>query len=166
MRLPPRRMVSFEPRYAEPVDGADPSWCAPDKKDKAKADKAAKFAAKQKAMKEQQQQVPAAQAAPKVKAPAAPALPRYEDATPAGEKKIIQPFGHPHFSAYNPSAVESAWYQWWEKSGFFKPETHGSSEVGTYVIPLPPPNVTGALHCGHGLANSLQDTLIRWHRMR
>lgn len=34
------------------------------------------------------------------------------------------------------------------------------------MIPLPPPNVTGRLHCGHALANSLQDTLIRWHRMR
>jgi len=147
-------------------DSPAPEQPAPKKIDKKKADKAAKFAAKQQALKEKQQAAPAAQAAPKPKAPAAPALPRYEDKTPAGEKKIIQPFDHPHFSAYNPSAVESAWYSWWEKSGFFKPETHGSEEVGTYVIPLPPPNVTGALHCGHGLANSLQDTLIRWHRMR
>jgi valyl-tRNA synthetase len=37
---------------------------------------------------------------------------------------------------------------------------------GSFVIPIPPPNVTGALHCGHALGNALQDLLIRWHRMR
>ncbi|KAK5654450.1 hypothetical protein OQA88_7361 [Cercophora sp. LCS_1] len=152
----------------EPPAAPAPATDAPapkknDKKEKARLEKAAKFAAKQAA---KQQQAPAAQSAPKEKKPAAPVLPPYTDETPEGEKKVIQPFDHPYFSAYNPSAVESAWYSWWEKSGFFKPETHGSPEVGTYVIPLPPPNVTGALHCGHALANSLQDTLIRWHRQR
>jgi len=139
--------------------------CVIDKKEKAKAEKAAKFAAKQQMKQQAQQQAPASQSTPKTKAPT-PSLPPYEDPTRPGEKKVIQPFDHPHFSAYVPSAVESSWYQWWEKSGFFKPETHGSPEIGTYVIPLPPPNVTGALHCGHALANSLQDTLIRWHRMK
>ena len=67
---------------------------------------------------------------------------------------------------YNPKAVEAAWYGWWEQSGFFKPQHNGASKKGRFVIPLPPPNVTGALHCGHALANSLQDTLIRWYRMR
>lgn len=140
----------------------------PEQKEKAKADKAAKFAAKQAKLKQQQQQPQpqqkaAAQPTPKTQAPA---LPPYVDETPAGEKKIIQPLDHPHFQAYNPKAVESAWYTWWEKSGFFQPRPARSPDAGRFVIPLPPPNVTGALHCGHALANSLQDTLIRWYRMK
>lgn len=139
----------------------------PEQKEKAKADKAAKFAAKQAKLKQQQpQQKAATPSAPKAPKAQPPALPPYQDETPAGEKKIIQSFDHPHFQAYNPKAVESAWYQWWEKSGFFQPREARTPEAGKFVIPLPPPNVTGALHCGHALANSLQDTLIRWYRMR
>ncbi|KAK4102743.1 hypothetical protein N658DRAFT_514888 [Parathielavia hyrcaniae] len=138
-----------------------------EQKEKAKADKAAKFAAKQAKLKQQQQQQPqqkaAAPAAPKAQAPS---LPPYRDETPAGEKKIIRPFEDLHFQAYNPKAVESSWYQWWEKSGFFQPKLPESPDAKKFVIPLPPPNVTGALHCGHALANSLQDTLIRWYRMK
>ncbi|KAH5139307.1 hypothetical protein HBH69_219630 [Parastagonospora nodorum] len=55
------------------------------------------------------------------------------------------------------------------KEGFFKPEfTQGGEPKanGTFVIPIPPPNVTGKLHCGHALATSLQDLLVRWHRMQ
>lgn len=98
-----------------------------------------------------------------------PALPPFKDDTPPGAKKTIRSFEDPYFQAFNPKAVESGWYAWWEKSGYFKPEAHSDSPVGQgkkFVIPLPPPNVTGALHCGHALANSLQDCLIRWHRMR
>lgn len=68
-------------------------------------------------------------------------------------------------AAYDPVAVESAWYSWWEESGFFKPQyaPDGSPKAeGTFVIPQPPPNVTGALHIGHGMAIALEDTLIRW----
>lgn len=131
------------------------------------AEKAAKFAAKQAKQKQEKSSQPK-QKAQSSKAESQPALPPFENDTPPGEKKVLHSFDHPHFSAYNPSAVEAAWYQWWEKSGFFKPEAckQGSDAAGTFVIPLPPPNVTGALHCGHALANSLQDTLIRWHRMR
>ncbi|GAB1312199.1 Valine--tRNA ligase, mitochondrial [Madurella fahalii] len=135
------------------------------------AEKAAKFAAKQAKLKEkaaatQSTEPTTAKTAKGAKAPA-PALPPYEDKTPPGQKKILQPFDHPHFQAYSPSAVEAGWYQWWEKSGFFRPEALGDKKpAGKFVIPLPPPNVTGALHCGHALANSLQDTLIRWYRMR
>ncbi|KAK0725592.1 tRNA synthetases class I-domain-containing protein [Lasiosphaeris hirsuta] len=136
-----------------------------EQKEKAKADKAAKFAAKQSKIKQQPKQA-AAQPTPKAAKVQAPALPAFKNDTPAGDKKAIKPFDDPYFNAYNPSAVEAAWYEWWEKSGFFKPETHGSADIGTFVIPLPPPNVTGALHCGHALANSLQDTLIRWYRMK
>ncbi|KAK2755898.1 valine--tRNA ligase [Arachnomyces sp. PD_36] len=129
--------------------------------EKARADKAAKFAAKQEKLK--QQNANKAQAQPKK---VVQTLPAYQDPTPPGEKKQIQPFDSPHFSAYNPNAVESSWYTWWEKSGFFKPEACKSDTDEKFVISLPPPNVTGALHCGHALANSLQDTLIRWYRMK
>lgn len=61
--------------------------------------------------------------------------------------------------AYNPSAVESSWYQWWEKQGMFKPD---ESATESYTIPLPPPNVTGSLHLGHALTNAIQDCMIRW----
>lgn len=140
-----------------------------------KAEKAAKFAAKQAkaaAAKATEGSKPAGadtNKPAKEKAPkaAAPELPAWEEKTKPGEKKITYPLDDPHFSAYSPKAVESAWYEWWEASGFFKPENRrpGPSK-GRFVIPLPPPNVTGRLHCGHALANSLQDTLIRWHRMR
>jgi valyl-tRNA synthetase len=137
-----------------------------EKKNKAKE----KAAAKAKALAKQAAQKDAP-AAPKAKEKAAKeVLPPFENTTPPGEKKDLYPLdddAHPHFKAYSPQAVEAAWGQWWEKSGFYKPQ--GTSEVRSekrFVIPLPPPNVTGALHCGHALANSLQDTLIRWHRMR
>lgn len=71
--------------------------------------------------------------------------------------------------AYIPGVVESAWYAWWEKEGFFEPKFGSDKKVkkeGYFVIPEPPPNVTGALHMGHALPNALQDTLIRWNRMR
>lgn len=75
----------------------------------------------------------------------------------------------PLLNSYQPKAVEAAWYAWWEESGFFKPR-YGSdgkpSSKGTYVIPIPPPNITGSLHLGHGLTNAIQDALIRYHRMR
>lgn len=72
-------------------------------------------------------------------------------------------------ASYNPLAVESAWYDWWEKEDMFKPkfEADGSvSPKGTFVIPIPPPNVTGALHIGHALTVAIQDCLVRWHRMK
>jgi len=74
-----------------------------------------------------------------------------------------------HHKAYIPSVVESAWNDWWEKEGFFKPEYTKDGEVkpkGSFVVTIPPPNVTGALHIGHAIATTLQDTMVRWHRMR
>lgn len=93
----------------------------------------------------------------------------YRELTPFGEKKILQPLDGPDHKAYNPIAVESAWYAWWEKEGFFIPEFGPDGKVkkeGYFVIVEPPPNVTGALHFGHALPNALQDCLIRWNRMR
>ncbi|KAM7205653.1 tRNA synthetases class I (I, L, M and V) domain containing protein [Rhypophila sp. PSN 637] len=169
---PSNRPFSSQTKYKMETPAGAPGVQPPAKtkeqKEKAKADKAAekaaKFAAKQQAakLKQPQQQ----KSAPAPKKAEAPALPPYQDETPEGEKKKLQSFDHPHFQAYNPKAVEAAWYSWWEKSGFFKPQHEGKSKAGRFVIPLPPPNVTGALHCGHALANSLQDTLIRWYRMK
>lgn len=69
---------------------------------------------------------------------------------------------------YNPRAVESAWYEWWLQEGFFKPELTADGNPkpeGLFVIPAPPPNVTGSLHIGHALTVAIQDALIRWNRM-
>lgn len=64
--------------------------------------------------------------------------------------------------AYQPKDFEDKIYRLWEESGCFKP---ADSEKNPFVIVIPPPNVTGILHMGHGLNNSLQDILIRYHRM-
>lgn len=73
-------------------------------------------------------------------------------------------------SGYNPEHVEQSWFEWWEKSGFYTPpevtDSNPYDAEKTFVIPAPPPNVTGALHIGHALTISIQDSLIRWHRMR
>lgn len=69
-------------------------------------------------------------------------------------------------TGYNPMAVEAAWYDWWEKEGMFKPEVQpegAKNPKGTFVVPAPPPNVTGSLHIGHALTVSIQDTLVRWY---
>jgi len=63
---------------------------------------------------------------------------------------------------YNPKSFESAIYDWWEKSGCFVPRGEGKA----YVIPMPPPNVTGKLHMGHAIFVALEDILSRFHRMR
>lgn len=63
---------------------------------------------------------------------------------------------------YQPQAIESRWYEAWEKQGYFKPAGKGTP----YCIMIPPPNVTGSLHMGHGFNNAVMDTLIRYHRMK
>ena len=66
--------------------------------------------------------------------------------------------------AYEPAAIEEKWYSRWESNRLF----HGEPKPGKkpYSIVIPPPNVTGILTMGHVLNNTLQDILIRWHRMR
>lgn len=153
-------------------------------KEQAKADKLAKFQAKQ--AKKQEEAGAAAPAAAqkkeKKKKEAEVAEPEYVEETPKGQKKsecfivceIQGCIAHVLRAdvvlkelpkAYNPKAVESAWYDWWEAQGYFKPEYAPDGKVkdkGSFVIVIPPPNVTGALHCGHAIATTLQDTLIRW----
>ena len=63
--------------------------------------------------------------------------------------------------AYEPSEVEEGLYAWWEEQGFFRPSGSGTP----FTIIMPPPNVTGELHLGHGLTVAVEDLLIRWHRM-
>ena len=80
--------------------------------------------------------------------------------------------------AYNPKDFEDRIYNEWVEKGMFKPASDESSplhqnylknkehgKVGKYVVVIPPPNVTGVLHMGHGLNNTLQDIVVRYHRM-
>ncbi|KAL7819054.1 tRNA synthetases class I domain-containing protein [Trichoderma gracile] len=137
-------------------------------KERKKAEKAAKLEAK-KAKAAAAAAAPAKEKKAKKEKVEEEPLPAYVEDTPAGEKKRIRSFDDPHFKAYNPVAVESAWYSWWEKEGFFKPEFTPDGNVkeeGSFVIVHPPPNVTGSLHMGHALGDSLQDLMIRWNRMQ
>ncbi|MEI7892026.1 MAG: valine--tRNA ligase [Myxococcales bacterium] len=68
--------------------------------------------------------------------------------------------------AYDPSEVESRWYAFWEKHGVFEASDAATDHRPVYVLPMPPPNVTGSLHMGHALTCTLEDALVRWHRMR
>src|SRR5476651_2276370 len=65
---------------------------------------------------------------------------------------------------YDPKEIEARRYPEWENSGAFK--AHPESQRPPYCIVIPPPNVTGSLHMGHALDNTLQDVLIRWRRMK
>ena len=64
--------------------------------------------------------------------------------------------------SFEPSQIETRWYDHWESNGYFKPSGKGTP----YSIMLPPPNVTGTLHMGHAFQHTIMDTLIRYHRMR
>eukprot|EP00834_Sanchytrium_tribonematis_P000236 NODE_5_length_72347_cov_1.339331.p4 type:complete len:901 gc:universal NODE_5_length_72347_cov_1.339331:58437-55735(-) len=85
---------------------------------------------------------------------------KYVNVTPKGEKKVLGEFQ----AKYDPEAVEAAWQDWWQTKGFFKPEINPNGKP--YVITFPPPNVTGYLHIGHALTTAVQDSLIRYHRMK
>ncbi|KAH8175980.1 tRNA synthetases class I (I, l, M and v) domain-containing protein [Sarocladium implicatum] len=135
-------------------------------KERKKAEKAARVEAKK--LKTAQAAAPKVAKEKKSKKPEEAPVPEYVEDTPEGEKKRIRSFEDPNFKAYDPIAVESAWYSWWEKEGFFKPEFKEDGKVkdaGSFVIVHPPPNVTGALHMGHALGDSLQDVMVRWNRM-
>ncbi len=64
---------------------------------------------------------------------------------------------------FDPHAIEARWYPVWEKRGYFKPDMGAEGEP--FAVMLPPPNVTGRLHMGHALDDTLQDALTRYHRM-
>ena len=65
-------------------------------------------------------------------------------------------------SNYNHTNIENEIYEYWEKNKFFKPKKNNKKH---FSIVIPPPNVTGSLHMGHALNNSLQDLLVRFYRM-
>ncbi|MDD3693249.1 MAG: valine--tRNA ligase [Oscillospiraceae bacterium] len=68
---------------------------------------------------------------------------------------------------YNPGEVEDRIYRFWQKGGYFHAVAHGENcDIKPYTIVIPPPNITGQLHMGHALDNTLQDILIRWRRMQ
>ena len=65
---------------------------------------------------------------------------------------------------YDPQDAQTRWYAYWLEKGYFHADpTNGKPP---YTIVIPPPNVTGALHLGHALNNTIQDILIRWRRMQ
>mgnify|MGYP001400557979 FL=1 len=63
---------------------------------------------------------------------------------------------------FSPADIEARWYEQWESRGYFAPSGKGPA----YCIPIPPPNVTGTLHMGHGFQQAIMDALVRYHRMR
>ncbi|MBU0568200.1 valine--tRNA ligase [bacterium] len=66
--------------------------------------------------------------------------------------------------AYDPHQTEEKWYRYWQEKGYFKADNTVGGKP--YSIVIPPPNVTGSLHMGHALNNTLQDILIRWRKMQ
>jgi valyl-tRNA synthetase len=66
--------------------------------------------------------------------------------------------------AYEPAKAEDKWYKFWMDKGYFTPKIDKKKKP--FVITMPPPNVTGELHCGHAMEAALQDAMIRWHRMK
>ena len=64
---------------------------------------------------------------------------------------------------FDPAAIEAKWYAHWEENGLFRPER---PDAQPFTIVNPPPNVTGSLHIGHALDNTLQDIVIRYERLR
>lgn len=151
------------PPAAPPADSEGPSKSAQKKAAKL-AEKQAKAAAKN-ALKSEKT-TPAAPKKEKVKKEVKEE-PQWVDPTVPGEKKDLSA---PMESGYNPLHVESSWFEWWEKQGFFAPKEPSESDpydpARTFVVPLPPPNVTGALHIGHALTISIQDALVRFYRMK
>ncbi len=68
-------------------------------------------------------------------------------------------------SVYNPKIVEDHWYQFWLENDLFTAREN-KDKGNNYSIVMPPPNITGSLHIGHALNNTLQDIIIRWKRMQ
>src|SRR3989338_11608633 len=68
--------------------------------------------------------------------------------------------------AYDPKSVEDKIYKLWEEGGFFNPDNLPGDRKEVFSVALPPPNATGTLHLGHALEYSLQDAIVRYHRMK
>jgi len=81
---------------------------------------------------------------------------------PVKQKFMWKQFDKP----YNPKKVEHKIYQLWEKSGYFNPDKLPASKTKSFCIIMPPPNANGSLHLGHAVFVTLQDIMIRFHRMK
>ncbi len=68
--------------------------------------------------------------------------------------------------AYDPKEVEPHWYAFWLEHDVFAASDDPADTRPVYALPMPPPNVTGSLHMGHALTNTIEDVLVRYHRMR
>ena len=68
--------------------------------------------------------------------------------------------------SYEPAEVEARWFAFWAEHGVFRPSADPKDKRPTYVIAMPPPNVTGSLHMGHALFGTIQDALVRHKRMQ
>ena len=91
----------------------------------------------------------------------------FVNTTPKGHKKDLSQ--SPMAESYHPAAVEAAWQDWWEASGYYSCDaqaTLAAASAEKFVMVIPPPNVTGSLHLGHALTAAVEDTLTRWHRMQ
>ena len=66
-------------------------------------------------------------------------------------------------AAFDPQEVERGLYDWWDAQGYFQPNDR--TDRRPFVVIMPPPNVTGALHIGHALTMTIEDVMVRWHRM-
>jgi len=76
--------------------------------------------------------------------------------------------GKPMAGEYIPKQVEAAWYPWWEKQKFFNANAQNvlsDPSKKKFIMMIPPPNVTGALHLGHALMLAIEDVITRWKRM-
>ena len=177
----PNRTLRISPMSAQEKAQAAPAGAPPAEapkkektakeieKEKKKAEKMAKFLAKKQKQEEEAKNKKPSEKKPKKEKKAAEPVPEWTDSTKPGEKKVLASLEDPAFKAYNPKNVESSWYAWWDKQGFFQPQFDESGNIkkeGVFSIPAPPPNVTGALHIGHALTIAIQDTMIRHNRMR
>jgi valyl-tRNA synthetase len=86
--------------------------------------------------------------------------------TPSSSGHPVSPVTRPLSKSFEPAQFEKELYQFWEEAGCFEGADENAEGQNSYCIVIPPPNVTGVLHMGHALTNSIQDTLIRWRRMK
>lgn len=133
-----------------------------------RSEKLAKFTAKQAKIEQERSTKKPAQPAAATKYHAQGEAAPSSVAVKEGEKKDLS---QQMATSYSPKAVESSWYAWWEKSGFFTPEYKASGSESKerrqpFVITIPPPNITGALHLGHAMMIAIQDSIVRFKRMQ
>ena len=91
-----------------------------------------------------------------------------DPATPAADPATTDPTKPESelAKAYDPKEVEPHWYAFWLEHDVFAASDDPADTRPVYALPMPPPNVTGSLHMGHALTNTIEDVLVRYHRMR